>query len=100
MLDTLEWPVVFLGCILAGVVPVAVNTLLTTKDFEFMLRDSRAQVLFVSKPLVPTFEPLIGKIGTLRSMVIAGETGPHSVAAMIESGSSEWSVAGTSCDDA
>ena len=23
MLDTLEWPVVFLGCILAGVIPVA-----------------------------------------------------------------------------
>src|SRR4051812_33762783 len=28
MHDTLEWPVVFLGCILAGVVPVAANTLL------------------------------------------------------------------------
>ena len=56
MLDTLEWPVVFLGCILAGVVPVAVNTLLTTKDFEFMLQDSRARALFVSKPLLPTFE--------------------------------------------
>ena len=27
MLDTLEWPVVFLGCILAGVVPIAANTL-------------------------------------------------------------------------
>jgi benzoate-CoA ligase len=25
MLDTLEWPVVFLGCILAGVVPIAAN---------------------------------------------------------------------------
>ena len=25
MLDTLEWPVVFLGCMLAGVVPVAVE---------------------------------------------------------------------------
>src|SRR3954471_6978579 len=41
MLDTPEWPVVFLGCILAGVVPVAANTLLTANDFEFMLRDSR-----------------------------------------------------------
>src|SRR4051812_13922521 len=33
MHDTIEWPVVFLGCILAGVVPVAANTLLTTPDF-------------------------------------------------------------------
>ena len=37
MLDTPQWPVAFLGCILAGVVPIAANTLLTTPDFEFML---------------------------------------------------------------
>ena len=48
MHDTLEWPVAFLGCILAGVVPIAVNTLLTTQDFEYMLRDSRAKGLITS----------------------------------------------------
>src|SRR5215213_1806611 len=77
MLDTLEWPVVFLGCILAGVVPIAANTLLTTRDFEFMLRDSRAQALFVSKPLLPAFEPLIGHIGTLRTVFVAGDGAPN-----------------------
>ena len=100
MLDTPEWPIVFLGCILAGVVPVAANTLLTAKDFEFMLRDSRAQVLFVSKPLVAQFEPLIGKVATLRSMVIAGESGANSVAAMIESGREDAVVESTCNDDA
>ncbi|HXD39602.1 MAG TPA: benzoate-CoA ligase family protein [Ramlibacter sp.] len=100
MLDTLEWPVVFLGCILAGVVPIAVNTLLTAKDFDFMLRDSRAQALFVSKPLLPTFEGLIGHIGTLKTVVVAGETGPNSVAAMIGSGATTLHVAGTCSDDA
>ena len=89
MLDTLEWPVVFLGCILAGVVPVAANTLLTTKDFEFMLRDSRAQALFVSKPLLPTIEPLIGNVRTLKSLVIAGDSGANSVAGWIASGSAD-----------
>ena len=72
MLDTLDWPVVFLGAIMAGVVPIAANTLLTTKDFDFMLRDSRAR-LFVSKPLLPTFEPLIGKLSTLRHVIVAGD---------------------------
>ena len=48
MLDKSQWPVVFLGCILAGVVPAAANTLLTRQDFEFMPRDSRAQGLVVS----------------------------------------------------
>ncbi len=99
MLDTLEWPVVFLGCILAGVVPIAANTLLTTRDFDFMLRDSRAQALFVSKPLLPTFEPLVGQIGTLERMFVAGDEGEQSVAHLIASGSAETQVAGTCSDD-
>ncbi|NPC54323.1 benzoate-CoA ligase family protein [Caenimonas soli] len=100
MLDTLEWPVVFLGCILAGVVPIAANTLLTTKDFDFMLRDSRAQALFVSKPLLATFEPLLGKIATLKTVIVAGDTSANSVAAMIESGARAPHVADTCADDA
>jgi benzoate-CoA ligase len=100
MLDTLEWPVVFLGCILAGVVPIAANTLLTTKDFDYMLRDSRAQALFVSKPLLATFEPLVGRISSLQQMFIAGDDGEHSVARLVASGTADQQVAGTCSDDA
>jgi benzoate-CoA ligase len=98
--DTLEWPVVFLGSILAGVVPIAANTLLTTKDFEFMLRDSRAQALFVSKALLPTFEPLVGQVATLKHVFVAGDGGEQSVAHLIASGQPDAEVAGTCCDDA
>ena len=80
MLDTPDWPVVFLGCILAGVVPVAANTLLTTADFEFMLRDSRAQGLAVSGALLPAFEPLIGKIDSLKAVFVAGALNPADLA--------------------
>jgi benzoate-CoA ligase len=76
MLDTPEWPVVFLGCILAGVVPVAANTLLTAKDFEFMLRDSRAQALFVSKALLPTFDGIVGKVPSLKACSSPAANGP------------------------
>jgi benzoate-CoA ligase len=100
MLDTLEWPVVFLGCILAGVVPVAANTLLTTRDFDFMLRDSRARALFVSKPLLPVIEPLVGAISTLQTLVIAGATGDNSVAGWIASGENKQTVASTCSDEA
>lgn len=100
MLDTLEWPVVFLGCILAGVVPVATNTLLTTRDFEYMLRDSRAQALFVSKPLVPTFEPLVGQVATMQQMFVAGDDGARSVAALVASGQPDQRVESTCSDDA
>ncbi|MEY4121579.1 MAG: hypothetical protein RLZZ457_417 [Pseudomonadota bacterium] len=79
MLDTPQWPVVFLGCLLAGVVPVATNTLLTTKDFEYMLRDSRARGLVVSKALLPAFNELIGTLPDLKTVIVAGstETAPH-----------------------
>ena len=51
MLDGVDWPVVFLGCLYAGVVPVAVNTLLTADDYAYMLEHSRAQAVFVSGDL-------------------------------------------------
>jgi len=100
MLDTPEWPVVFLGCILAGVVPIAANTLLTAADFEFMLRDSRAQALFVSKSLLPTFDPIVSGVPTLRTVVVAGGTGPDSVAGWLAAGEGPRRVAPTCSDDA
>jgi benzoate-CoA ligase len=53
MHDTTDWPVAFLGAILAGVVPVAVNTLLTADDYAYILAHSRAQAALVSAPLLP-----------------------------------------------
>jgi benzoate-CoA ligase len=100
MLDTPEWPVVFLGCILAGVVPIAANTLLTAPDFEFMLRDSRAQGLFVSKALLPAFDGIVGKLPSLRTVIVAGFEGPDSVAGMVAAGDARQQVAATCSDDA
>ena len=48
MHDTNDWPVAFLGALYAGVVPVAVNTLLTADDYAYMLAHSRAQAALVS----------------------------------------------------
>ena len=48
MLDTVDFPIVFLGAIRAGVVPVPLNTLLTADQYAYVLSDSRARVLFVS----------------------------------------------------
>src|SRR5262245_66663647 len=50
--DTIDFPSAFLGAIKAGLVPVAVNTLLTSNDYDFMLCDSRAQALLGSEPLL------------------------------------------------
>ncbi|MEZ5537721.1 MAG: benzoate-CoA ligase family protein [Thiolinea sp.] len=53
MHDCADWPVSFLGAMYAGVVPVAVNTLLTADDYAYMLEHSRAQVALVSGALLP-----------------------------------------------
>lgn len=55
MQDHNDWPVSFLGAMYAGIVPVAVNTLLTADDYAFMLKDSRARGALVSGALMPAF---------------------------------------------
>src|ERR1700736_3001517 len=37
MLDTVDFPIVFLGAIRAGVVPVPLNTLLTSDQYAYVL---------------------------------------------------------------
>jgi benzoate-CoA ligase len=54
MQDCNDWPVSFLGAMYAGLVPVAVNTLLTPDDYAYMLEHSRAQAVLVSGALLPT----------------------------------------------
>jgi benzoate-CoA ligase len=58
MLDSADWVALFLGAIKVGIVPVAMNTLLTPKDYEYQLRDSRSRAVFVSEPLLKSFEGL------------------------------------------
>jgi benzoate-CoA ligase len=74
MLDTIDWPTAFLGAIKAGVIPVAVNTLLTESDYEFMLTDSRAKMLVVSQALLPKFEPIMARCPDLEKVIVSGGT--------------------------
>jgi benzoate-CoA ligase len=72
MLDCADWVALFLGAIKAGIVPVAMNTLLTPTDYEYQLRDSRSQALFVSEPLLKTFESIRGRCPDLKHIVATG----------------------------
>ena len=60
MQDSSDWVVAFLGALYAGVVPVAVNTLLTAEDYAYMLANSRAQAALVSGALLPTLQSALG----------------------------------------
>ena len=56
MHDCNDWPVAFLGALYAGVVPVAINTLLTATDYHYILQHSRAQCAIVSAALLPVLQ--------------------------------------------
>ena len=78
MLDTCDFPAVFWGAIKAGIVPVALNTLLTTEQYDGILRDCRAQVLFVSAALLPTVAPVLPGQPFLKHVVVGGgDPGGH-----------------------
>jgi len=72
MLDTVDFPAVFLGAIRAGVVPVPLNTLLTSDQYAYVLADCRARVLFVSEPLLPNVREMLGRIVDLDHVVVCG----------------------------
>ncbi len=72
LLDTIDFPAVFLGAIKAGFVPVPVNTLLTASDFDFMLQDSRAQALIVSEALLAAFATILDQQPFLKHIVVSG----------------------------
>ena len=56
MHDNTDWPVAFLGALHAGVVPVAVNTLLSGDDYAYILAHCRAQGALVSQALLPALQ--------------------------------------------
>lgn len=74
MLDTVDFVALFFGAIKAGIVPIPVNTLLTTDDYTYMLQDSRAKALFVSDALYPTLKPALDVQPWVKDVVVSGET--------------------------
>jgi len=75
LLDSIDWPTVFLGTLYSGRVAIPVNTLMTEDDYRYMLEDSRARVLVVSQELYPKFANLIGTVYGLK-VIVAGQN-PH-----------------------
>jgi len=77
MLDSSDWPVCFLGSLYAGVVPVAVNTLLTADDYAYMLDHSGATAALVSGALLPVLQEAMAKVPhQVRTLFVSQPTAP------------------------
>ncbi|MEP6883226.1 MAG: benzoate-CoA ligase family protein [Gammaproteobacteria bacterium] len=101
MQDTIDFPVVFLGSIKAGIVPVPVNTLLTQSDYAYMLKDCRAPLVVVSASLMPMIDPLRATLPDLRRILIAGGDIGHdeSLTRHVDRADAGYQVADTVSDE-
>jgi len=57
--DGIDFPVCFLGAMRAGAVPVPLNTLLTAKDYAYIVADSEARCAVVSAPLLNAWRDVL-----------------------------------------
>lgn len=70
ILDTVDYPIAFWGALRAGIVPVCLNTLLTTEQYDYMLSDSRAEALFISAALLPVVRPILDQLEFLEHIIV------------------------------
>lgn len=101
MLDSIEFPVLFWGAIKAGIIPMCINTLLTTEHYRYILGNGRPQVLIVSQQLLDNFLPIVNELPTLSKVVVVGKEahGHILLEDSLSSASDCFDAAATSRDD-
>ncbi|MFZ5649261.1 MAG: benzoate-CoA ligase family protein [Bacillota bacterium] len=102
LLDCPEFVYSFFGAMKIGAVPIPTNTLLKPADYEYLLNDSRAEVVVVSHELLSNITAIRNNLKFLRHVIVAG--GQHgsflSFEAMVNGMSTELETADTGKDDA
>jgi benzoate-CoA ligase len=99
--DSPQWAYTFYGTMKIGAVAVPLNTLLASKDYEYLLNDSRARVLVVHDSLVGQICPIRGNLRYLEHLITTGEKEPRQLHLdeLMERASSSLEPAETSRDD-
>jgi benzoate-CoA ligase len=102
LLDSIDFPTLFLGAIKAGIVPIAVNTMLAAADYAFMLRDSRAQALVISDALLDRVAPVLAGQPSLAHVIVSGgekRAGRHLLSELLDAAAPRAEAAATTADD-
>src|SRR5712691_5730546 len=104
LLDSPEFAASFFGAIKIGAVPVPVNTLLKSADYEYLLNNSRARVAIVSDSLVASIEAIPRQqLRYLEAIIVVGgefRTGSLSFEKLVRESSSVLQAESTGKDDA
>ena len=97
LLDTRDFPTVFLGAIRSGIVPVPVNTLQTRDDYAWILADSEARAVVVSGDLAADWSGIAD--ANLRVRFVSSEGGPWVDLERLIAAASPAAVAATTRDE-
>jgi benzoate-CoA ligase len=99
LLDTVDFPTVFLGAIKAGVVPVPLNTLLDADDYRWILANSLATAVVVSGELSHHWTDIAAAFPDV-SFITGGEGPGHSLDELLAAASPLREAADTDRDEA
>ncbi len=72
LMDSPEWVMAFFGAMKIGAVAIPLNTNLKPGDYEYLLNDSRARVLFVDQSLLAHIEQIRPRLEFLEHVVVVG----------------------------
>jgi benzoate-CoA ligase family protein len=99
--DCPECVYAFFGSMKIGAVAIPLNTLLLPADYEYLLNDSRAQVLVVHATLLDRITPIRPKLKFIKHIIVAGgDSGTdHSFDAMMAGAAKDLSAEDTCKDD-
>ncbi len=104
LLDTVDFPVVFWGCIKAGVIAVPVNTMLGPDQWRYMIEDSRAAAVIISPELSERAADMLDDVARTRRLpvIVTGEArgpGPVGLASVLASSSPDSPQVATHADE-
>ena len=72
MQDVISYPIIFWGCLKSGVVPVLLNTLLSSEVVNEIINNSRAKAVFISSGLLSSFENSVKKNVNIKHIIEVG----------------------------
>ncbi|MDA9755271.1 benzoate-CoA ligase family protein [bacterium] len=72
MQDVISYPIIFWGCLKSGVVPVLLNTLLSSEVVNDIINNSRAKAVFISSGLLSSFENSVKENVNIKHIIEVG----------------------------
>ena len=99
--DSVDFPTVFWAVVRLGAVAIPINTLLTSKDYDYMLRDSRAATVVISDVLYDKFTSILGEQPHVCNVVVSGQSldGEKNLTQLMSGAPNTFNPAPTTADD-